>query len=146
MYLTSDAEESLTSLDPSCAYIIGGLVDRNRLKGATYQKAKSLGIRTAKLPIREHVKLNATHVLTVNHVLEILLNFAATNSWPEALSCILPKRKGVSLIENSPSATGMQRVAHDPDSKLPPSYDEVSNTDLVPPVQVCESNGNNVVI
>ena len=41
VYLTSDAEETLEKLDPNCAYIIGGIVDRNRLKGITYAKAKA---------------------------------------------------------------------------------------------------------
>jgi tRNA (guanine9-N1)-methyltransferase len=66
IYLTSDAEETIHSLDPTCSYVIGGIVDRNRLKGATYKKAKELGIRTAKLPIKEYFALSATHVLTVS--------------------------------------------------------------------------------
>lgn len=40
VYLTADAEETITELDPNCAYILGGIVDRNRLKGVTYEKAK----------------------------------------------------------------------------------------------------------
>ena len=35
VYLSSDAEEVLDSLDPHCAYIIGGIVDRNAFKGTT---------------------------------------------------------------------------------------------------------------
>lgn len=66
IYLTSDAEETIQSLDPKLSYVIGGIVDRNRLKGATYKKAKELGIRTAKLPIKEHFALSATHVLTAS--------------------------------------------------------------------------------
>jgi tRNA (guanine9-N1)-methyltransferase len=93
VYLTSDADEVLETLEPSCAYIIGGIVDRNRLKGVTYQKAVSQGIRTAKLPIKEYFSLSATHVLTVNHVFEILLKYNILKSWPETLAAILPKRK-----------------------------------------------------
>ena len=66
IYLTSDAEETIQSLDPKLSYVIGGIVDRNRLKGATYKKAKELGIRTAKLPIKEYFALSATHVLTAS--------------------------------------------------------------------------------
>ena len=93
VYLTSDAEETLETLDPSCAYIIGGIVDRNRLKGITHKKAIAQGIRTAKLPIREHMQLFATHVLTVNHVVLILLNYAKCQNWPEALKSVIPERK-----------------------------------------------------
>lgn len=39
MYLTADAEATVQSFDPSKVYVIGGIVDRNRLKGRTMQKA-----------------------------------------------------------------------------------------------------------
>lgn len=39
IYLTSDAEETLYTLDNKCVYVIGGIVDRNRLKGITHAKA-----------------------------------------------------------------------------------------------------------
>eukprot|EP01038_Epipyxis_sp_PR26KG_P009640 gene9640-12979_t len=100
VYLTSDAEETLTTLDANKAYVIGGIVDRNRLKGATYNKAITQGIKTAKLPIKDFFSLSATHVLTVNHVFEILVNYAKCQSWNEALESVLPKRKGpAALIE-----------------------------------------------
>ena len=69
VYLTSDSDEIIERLDPSDCYVIGGIVDRNSLKGATYKKAKELGIRTAKLPIKEHFELSATHILTVFRIL-----------------------------------------------------------------------------
>jgi tRNA (guanine9-N1)-methyltransferase len=93
VYLTSDGDETLATLSPDEAYIIGGIVDRNRLKGITYQKAKQQGIRTARLPIKEYLSLSATHVLTVNHVFEILLAFSVCKDWAEALQQVLPKRK-----------------------------------------------------
>eukprot|EP01039_Chlorochromonas_danica_P010014 gene10014-11074_t len=93
VYLTSDAEETLETLDPNCAYIIGGIVDRNRLKGATYGKAVSQNVRTARLPIQKYFALKATHVLAVNHVFDILLAFSSNPDWTSALEKILPKRK-----------------------------------------------------
>jgi tRNA (guanine9-N1)-methyltransferase len=49
-------------------YIIGGIVDRNRLKGATYNRAIADGIATAKLPLDDYLQMgSATRVLTVNH-------------------------------------------------------------------------------
>lgn len=39
MYLTADAEEELTTVDPSKVYIIGAFVDRNRHKNACFEKA-----------------------------------------------------------------------------------------------------------
>jgi tRNA (guanine9-N1)-methyltransferase len=95
VYLTSDAEETLQTLDSNCVYIIGGIVDRNRLKGATYNKAKLQGVRTAKLPIKENFAMACTHILTVNHVYEILLNYAQDGNWTSAIERVIPKRKGL---------------------------------------------------
>lgn len=99
VYLTSDAEDTLENLNPNCAYIIGGIVDRNALKGATFKKASAEGIKTAKLPIREYCSMKSTPVLTVNHVFDILLAYSRCHSWPESFQCILPKRKAVSVLE-----------------------------------------------
>lgn len=40
IYLSSDADEELDEIEwsPDCAYIIGGIVDRNRLKGEAFRK------------------------------------------------------------------------------------------------------------
>lgn len=42
MYLTADAEEELTSMSADEAYVIGGLVDRNRHKNLCKDRAKDL--------------------------------------------------------------------------------------------------------
>lgn len=93
VYLTSDAEETLETLEPDCAYIIGGIVDRNKHKFATFNKAKAQGVRVAKLPIKENFALAATHILTVNHVYEILLNYALYKDWVRAIKEVMPSRK-----------------------------------------------------
>ena len=62
VYLTADSDTVLETLDISKIYIVGGLVDRNRWKGITAEKAKSQGIATAKLPIGEHMKMLSSQV------------------------------------------------------------------------------------
>jgi tRNA (guanine9-N1)-methyltransferase len=116
VYLTSDAEETIETLDVNTAYIIGGIVDRNRLKGATFNKATSQGIRTVKLPIKEHLKLSSTHVLTVNHVFEILLSFQRSGSWAEAIATTIPQRKGATLKTGDQDQDQDQRHAEWKDS------------------------------
>lgn len=104
VYLTADSPNTITSLDTKCAYIIGGIVDRNRLKGITYKKAVAENIETAKLPLDECIKMmgtNKTKVLTVNHVFEILLKYAEGKSWVNAFQSTLPGRKDVVIIQNS---------------------------------------------
>lgn len=106
IYLTSDADEVLTELSPNHAYVIGGIVDRNRLKGATFKKAQSLNIRTAKLPIKEHVQLSSSHILTVNHVFDILLRFQESRDWVQTLAAVLPPRKEA-VVKNQASPSNI---------------------------------------
>lgn len=66
--LLNMASLSLTCMTRTQVYIIGGIVDRNRLKGITYKKAQEQGIETGKLPLDQVVNMGgATRVLTVNH-------------------------------------------------------------------------------
>lgn len=95
VYLTSDSENTIDHLDNSKIYVIGGIVDRNRLKRAAFNRAEEWGLQTAKLPIAEHLaKMKTTKVLTCNHVFEILLKYRMFgNSWERALMEVLPSRK-----------------------------------------------------
>jgi tRNA (guanine9-N1)-methyltransferase len=95
VYLTSDAEATLEDLDDSKVYVIGGIVDRNRLKGVTNQKARSLNLATAKLPLAEHLaSMPTTPVLTVNHVFELLLKYREHGrDWKKAMEAVIPQRK-----------------------------------------------------
>lgn len=123
VYLTADSPNTITKLSRDKVYIIGGIVDRNRLKGITYQKAVEQGIETAKLPLDTVVEMgSATRVLTVNHgrcrrnntlpcfmcfhadntfaaVFEILAQFSEVKDWAQATLSTLPSRKGAQLKE-----------------------------------------------
>jgi tRNA (guanine9-N1)-methyltransferase len=59
-------------LDPNDAYVIGGIVDRNRYINLTLDKANKDGVRHGKLPIGDYVRLQTSAVLAVNHVVEIM--------------------------------------------------------------------------
>lgn len=107
VYLTSDSPNTLTTWDRSAIYIIGGIVDRNRLKGATYEKALAQGIATARFPLQEYVTLGSTPVLAVNHVFDILLEFQHTNDWRAAFAKVLPQRKGPEMKGSSSEAGGV---------------------------------------
>ncbi|XP_042388472.1 tRNA (guanine(9)-N1)-methyltransferase-like isoform X1 [Zingiber officinale] len=93
VYLTADSETILEEIDPKKIYIIGGLVDRNRWKGITMNKANDQGINSAKLPIGNYLKMSSSQVLTVNQVFEILLKFMETRDWKEAFFQVIPQRK-----------------------------------------------------
>ena len=83
----------MTELDEGKAYIIGGIVDRNRYKNLTLDKANAQGIKHARLPITDHVKLKSSTVLTVNHVFDILVEWYQVRDWKKALDKVIPERK-----------------------------------------------------
>ena len=105
VYLTGDSANVLTTLDDNATYIIGGIVDRNRLKFAAVERAESinaaapgLNVTTARLPLEEHVDLKgSTRILTCNHVFEILQRYRENgyDDWKKAIMAVLPCRKDV---------------------------------------------------
>ncbi|KAK3708172.1 tRNA (guanine(9)-N(1))-methyltransferase [Vermiconidia calcicola] len=97
VYLTSEAEETLTELRPYSTYIIGGLVDKNREKGICYKRARQRGVKTAKLPIGEFMEMQSRKVLATNHVNEIMLRWLECGDWGRAFMKVIPKRKGGKL-------------------------------------------------
>jgi len=99
VYLSSDSAVLLTSLEPGTAYIIGGLVDHNRHKGLTQARAVAAGVRTARLPIDEHMQCMQRRVLAVNHVFEILLHYTQHADWGAAVARAMPQRRGATRRE-----------------------------------------------
>lgn len=100
VYLTADSDNVVQDLQTSKIYIIGGLVDRNRWKGITMQKANNQGIQTAKLPIAEHLRMTSSQVLTVNQVFEILISYLEFKDWRKALFQVIPHRKRSDVDSN----------------------------------------------
>lgn len=104
VYLSSESQDLLTSLDADTVYVIGGLVDHNRYKGLTHQQAEAAGVRTARLPIDEHMKMSQRRVLAVNHVFEILLHYTQHGDWGAALANALPQRRGATPKDEEASS------------------------------------------
>eukprot|EP00523_Entomoneis_sp_CCMP467_P003104 CAMPEP_0168760030 /NCGR_PEP_ID=MMETSP0724-20121128/22541_1 /TAXON_ID=265536 /ORGANISM="Amphiprora sp., Strain CCMP467" /LENGTH=316 /DNA_ID=CAMNT_0008808997 /DNA_START=101 /DNA_END=1051 /DNA_ORIENTATION=+ len=108
VYLTSDSDNVIEVLENNKIYVIGGIVDRNRLQRAALDRAEALGLATAKLPLGKHLEeMESTHVLTCNHVFDILLMYrelegsAETSRppWRQALEAVLPSRKGAKFAQ-----------------------------------------------
>ncbi|CAD8056139.1 unnamed protein product [Paramecium sonneborni] len=91
VYLTGDTDNVIEDLKQDEVYIIGGLVDHNRLKLITYNKALEQGINTKKLPI--NLNLKTSSILTVNQVFEILLRRNNGEDWVDSIQNTIPKRK-----------------------------------------------------
>ena len=92
-YLTPDAEEELTAVDPCVTYIVGGIVDRNVQKGLSKARADALGIKTARLPLHLAGMKSQRMVLNVDTVCRILGTFSShQGNWAEVLNAAMPAR------------------------------------------------------
>ena len=103
LYLTPDSETVLESIDDDYTYIIGGIVDKNRFKGKTFEAANSMSIKSARLPVPEYIDLKTSPVLTIYHVVEIMLKYKECNDWKKALESFVPKRNLKSNLESGAS-------------------------------------------
>lgn len=125
VYLSGDAEETLPTnvdeilKDESKIYIIGGLVDHNRHKNLCHKMALERKIPTAKLPIKENIKLSQRHILSTVTVFEIMLQVLGSHkSWPEALGAAIPKRKIASNDANEVNKSSKQTEKHKDNPEL----------------------------
>lgn len=131
VYLTADSEETLDTFESDKIYIIGGLVDHNRLKLITQNKATQQGIKTAKLPLDRFVDLSSSKVLTVNHVFDLITKFVSCNDWRSAIVEAIPSRKKVKLKdedenENEDSADDLKPKDENSADDLKPKDEDLS--------------------
>jgi tRNA (guanine9-N1)-methyltransferase len=66
VYLTAESPNVLTAISENDIYVIGALVDHNTRKGICHEHALKAGVRTARLPIEEHLSIRTRRVITVN--------------------------------------------------------------------------------
>ena len=103
IYLTSDSETVLETLEKDAVYVIGGLVDHNHHKFLTQELALKNCIRSARLPLSEYLIIKTRTVLTINQVFDIILGISEGLPWKEVLMNTLPQRKGIKLKEEDPT-------------------------------------------
>jgi len=93
IYLSPDADEELESFEKDKVYIIGGLVDGAPSLNKTKEAAKSLGVRSMKLPldeIRKEVKFRPC--LNINTVFNIIDDYFICEDMRESILKNLPMR------------------------------------------------------
>uniref|UniRef100_M4BYY6 tRNA (guanine(9)-N(1))-methyltransferase n=1 Tax=Hyaloperonospora arabidopsidis (strain Emoy2) TaxID=559515 RepID=M4BYY6_HYAAE len=93
VYLSPDSPNVLNKIDPEKIYVVGGIVDKSRKKGATLNAALEAGVTTVRLPIQEYIPERLDHILNVNTVLDVLILSQGTDDWTRVLELALPQRK-----------------------------------------------------
>ncbi|EJW03448.1 hypothetical protein EDEG_02213 [Edhazardia aedis USNM 41457] len=98
VYLSADADDVLIDPDPTVFYVIGGLVDRNRLAGVVQNYCLNRDVRSVRLPLKEHCVLSSSCVLTCDQVFGILVTYFWCKDWKQALKENIPQRKVVKWL------------------------------------------------
>lgn len=94
VYLTPHCREELMEYDHDAIYIIGAIVDKTKCEPLSLAKAKKEGVKMAKLPLDRFLTwgCGSGKSLTVNHMVQILLELKTSGDWDNALKFV-PTRK-----------------------------------------------------
>ena len=94
VYLSPDAEDALEDVEEDTMYVIGGIVDL-AARGVAWSlpKATTLGMRAARLPIRENLPSVTNQILNIDTVLKVLCEKYSGKDWDDALRAALPTRQ-----------------------------------------------------
>ncbi|KAI5806215.1 guanine-1-methyltransferase-domain-containing protein [Geopyxis carbonaria] len=130
VYLTADSEETIHELEEGKRYVIGGIVDRNRHKNLCFNKAKEQGIKTARLPIGDYIKMASRQVLTTNQVVEIMLGWLETRDWETAFLKTIPQRKMPKARGAEEGEEGMKQEEGEEEVKVKEEEEDVKQEDV----------------
>uniref|UniRef100_T1J4R2 RNA (guanine-9-)-methyltransferase domain-containing protein 1 n=1 Tax=Strigamia maritima TaxID=126957 RepID=T1J4R2_STRMM len=93
VYLTPDCKNDLNVFNYDDVYIVGGLVDLRSNVPLAMSKAKSEGLRMARLPLEKYVHWGiGSKSLTLDQIVKILLTLKNSKSWTKAFQHV-PGRK-----------------------------------------------------
>jgi hypothetical protein len=94
VYLSPDAEEALTDVEPDTVYVIGGIVDL-AARGIAWSlpRANAVGATARRLPIREHLPNVTNQILNIDTAMKVLCEKYSGKEWVDALESALPKRQ-----------------------------------------------------
>jgi hypothetical protein len=104
VYLAAESDEDLDELRADRVYIIGGLVDHTDKPRTAYERARALGLATARLPVARYAKLQKP-TLTTTAVVQMLMLYHELGDWSKAVRLcpamhIAPMRKYVHWLKD----------------------------------------------
>lgn len=94
VYLTPHCRNDLEEYNHDDIYIIGAMVDKMNNEPLSLAKAKSQGLRMARLPLDRYLEWGAGSgkSLTINQMISIMLEMKKHGDWRKALR-VVPRRK-----------------------------------------------------
>lgn len=98
VYLTPHCKNDLTEFNPDDIYIVGAMVDKSSQEAVSLGKAKKEGLRMARLPLDRYFQFKSGKSLTIDQMLQILMELKTSNDFEKALEHV-PRRKIVPLDE-----------------------------------------------
>uniref|UniRef100_A0A336M4X2 RNA (guanine-9-)-methyltransferase domain-containing protein 1 n=1 Tax=Culicoides sonorensis TaxID=179676 RepID=A0A336M4X2_CULSO len=104
VYLTPHCRNDLLEYNHDDIYIVGAMVDKMNNDPLSLAKAKSQGLRMARLPLDHYLQWGSGSgkSLTINQMLSILLEIKRHGDWNEALKHV-PRRKLVDFRKQEES-------------------------------------------
>lgn len=90
--LTPDSPNILDVYNPDDHYVINGLVDRGDKLPLSMAKAKKFDIRTARLPLEQFRRCQVNKTITLDQMLEVMLEMKLSHDWNKALSFIARRK------------------------------------------------------
>jgi tRNA (guanine9-N1)-methyltransferase len=92
IYLSPDSSNVLTEINKDSIYVIGGFVDKPVSKYRSLDRATGMNIKTARLPLEEHLDGLANPVLNINTVIEIIAKYLEVKDWNSVIKELIPIR------------------------------------------------------
>lgn len=92
VYLTPHCNNDLEEFNPDDVYIVGAMVDKSCQDAVSLGKAKKHGLRMARLPLDRYFQFKTGKSLTIDQMVQILLELKTSNSFEKAFEYV-PRRK-----------------------------------------------------
>lgn len=92
VFLTPDSPNVLTEYNPDDHYVISAIVDRGDKIPLTLAKAKKYEMRTARLPLESYRKCRIHKALTLDQVLQVMLEIKMNGDWNQAFRFVAGRK------------------------------------------------------
>ena len=76
-------------------YVIGGIVDRSVQKSRTLNCAYLQNIKAMRLPLKEYLPNNISHILNIDTIVSTMCTFERTKDWIKTFEETIPRRKKI---------------------------------------------------